>query len=172
MRISDWSSDVCSSDLRFSGSVLDEDEACERHHGDGNHSKNDRRIPGEAVPAQAGEKDQSGKRNRHPRGSGDIDCWPPPLGRRREGDGDDAQRCQTERQVDVKAPAPAQMLDKKAPDQGTEDRRKSEYTAKDALIASALAWGADIADGRHRRANRASPPQTLESTDPTQHPPQ
>src|SRR3546814_10890543 len=58
MRISDWSSDMCSSDLdeadsagddeglvgkqrqwqyRFSGSVLDEDEACERHHGDGNH---------------------------------------------------------------------------------------------------------------------------------------
>src|SRR3546814_1410916 len=58
MRISDWSSDVCSSDLRFSGSVLDEDEACERHHGDGNHSKNDRRIPGEAVSAQTSEKDQ------------------------------------------------------------------------------------------------------------------
>src|SRR3546814_65341 len=46
---------------RFSGSVLDEDEACERHHGDGNHSKNDRRIPGEAVSAQTSEKDQIGR---------------------------------------------------------------------------------------------------------------
>src|SRR3546814_19596306 len=106
MRISDWSSDMCSSDLdeadsagddeglvgkqrqwqyRFSGSVLDEDEACERHHGDGNHSKNDRRIPGEAVSAQTSEKDQSGKLNSHQRVSGDSNYWPPPLSRRCEG---------------------------------------------------------------------------------------
>src|SRR3546814_6539334 len=94
-----------------------------------------------------------------------MECWPRPVVRRREGDGDDAQRCQTERQVDVKDPAPAQMLDKKAPDQGTEDRRKSEYTAKDALIASALAWGDDIADGRHRRDHQASAAKTLERTE-------
>src|SRR3546814_17053485 len=117
MRISDWSSDVCSSDL---------DEACERHHGDGNHSKNDRRIPGEAVSAQTSEKDQSGQRNRHQRGSGDINCWPPPLGRRCEGDGDDTKRCQTSRQVDVKDPAPAQMLDKKAYETGSEETDRAQ----------------------------------------------
>src|SRR3546814_15377446 len=56
------------------------------------------------------------------------------------------------------------MLDKKASDQGTEDRRKSEYTAKDALIAPALARGDDIADRRHRRDHQDSAATTLEST--------
>src|SRR3546814_16829287 len=34
---------------RFSGSVLDEAEACDSHHGDGNHSKDDRRIDRKSV---------------------------------------------------------------------------------------------------------------------------
>ena len=65
---------------------------------------------------------------------------------RRQHRGDHRHRQDAGRQIDVKDPAPAQVIDEEAADQRADDGGHPEHRAEKALVASALARRDQIAD--------------------------
>src|SRR5205814_1166063 len=81
-----------------------------------------RRAPAERMAAQAGEQDQGGQRDGEQARPRQVDRRMAPRARRGEAPADNRDGENTERQVDVEDPTPAQMLDEEAADQ---DQRES-----------------------------------------------
>ena len=74
---------------------------------------------------------------------------------------DHAGRHQPQRQVDVKHPAPVQLLHKKAADQRAQHRRQTDDRAEKTLVTRAFARRHDIGDRGHGRHRQAAPAQPL-----------
>ena len=74
---------------------------------------------------------------------------------------DHEQRCEPERHVDEKDPAPRHVVDDEAADQWPEYCRKPEDAAEKSLISPTLARRHDIADHRDRGYDQATAAESL-----------
>ena len=73
-----------------------------------------------------------------------------PRGGRAQHHGDDGERDDPERQVDVEDPAPAGVVDDEPADQRARDAGEAEHRAEVARVAAPLPRGDDIGDDRLR----------------------
>ena len=142
---------------------FDHDERGSADDAQSDEAKYNRRAPGEGYPAEAGEQDSRGERDREQDCAGVVDL----AAAARNGRGE--RRCnyeqgeQARRQVDVEDPAPAQVIDEETSEQRADDRGKAERGSEKSLVARAFARrdeiaddGGDVMSARANSTNRTS----------------
>lgn len=75
---------------------------------------------------------------------------------------DDDEGDDTDGQIDVEDPAPAEVLGEQAAEQRAEDAGGAEHRAEQALVAAAFPGRDDVADDRHRQHHEAAAAQSLD----------
>ena len=108
----------------------------------------ERRVPVVARPAERGREDERAQRGREQRGADVVDGVLDPLALAGQRHGQDAERDEAERHVDVEDPAPRRVRRQEAADERAGDARDAEDGAEQARPLAALARRHDVADRR------------------------